>query len=60
MTALDSMSFVMDPWTDSFSRGSKYPILKDSGPKTNRGMVFGTRDLKFENLGYLDPLGSTP
>ena len=33
-------------------RGSKYPIFKDSGPKTAiKGMVFGTRNLKCWVLG---------
>ena len=40
-----------------FPGGSKYPILKDSGPNTIKGMVFGTRDLKYWGLG---PSGFCP
>ena len=34
-------------------RGSKYPIFKDSGPKSHEGVWL----LEPESLGYLDPLG---
>ena len=32
-------------------KGSKYPIFKDSGPKTIKGMVLGIRVLKYWVLG---------
>ena len=35
--------------------GSKYPIFKDSGPKSHSGYRFW--DQSPQNIGYLDPLG---
>ena len=44
---LNFKAFFMSVWKQHQPRGSKHPIFKDSGPKTIKGMVLGTRVLKY-------------